>query len=283
MQTRTAASDVVAHLRGRILSGALRPGTPLPPERALAHELAVSRSTLREGLSILSHMGLIAIQRGRAGGAVVTRPPATTVSASIALLWQTRGITAGQLCEFRRALEVEAAQLAAGRAGAADRAAIAAALQAYAAPGIGPAQQNVQGRAFHQAVARASGNPLLAETMDSLNDAFAVSFALAHAEPDSVDLILDLHQPILDAITIGNSAAARAAMIAHFDQLTSVLRELGLSACPLVASEGMESPSPAGLETEKRRSLAPTPWRSPRPPHPVASGIGKEVPTTPYS
>ena len=87
----------------------------MPPERELAGQLAVSRATLREGLSILSQMGLLSIHRGRGGGAVVTAPPATTVSASIALLFQTRVVTAGQLCEFRRAFEVEAAQLAAER------------------------------------------------------------------------------------------------------------------------------------------------------------------------
>ena len=115
MHATTATASVVEQIRRRILSGSLRPGTSLPPERELAVQLDVSRATLRQGLSILSQMGLLTIHRGRSGGAVVTTPPATTVSTSIALLFQTRVITAGQLCEFRRALEVEAAQLAAAR------------------------------------------------------------------------------------------------------------------------------------------------------------------------
>lgn len=263
VHTRTAASDVVASLRGRILSGALQPGMTLPPERTLASELAVSRSTLREGLSILAHMGLITIQPGRSGGAVVTRPPAATVSASIALLWQTRAITAGQLCEFRRALEVEAAQLAAGRASADDLHEITSALRAYAAPGLSSAQQNVHGRAFHQAVARASGNPLLAATMGSLNDAFAACFALLHDQPDPVELIIHLHQPIHDAIAAGNQLAAREAMLAHFDQLAAVLRELGLNDRPLAASEGDPPSLPHDRAADPTRNspsvvLAPT-------------------------
>jgi DNA-binding FadR family transcriptional regulator len=256
----------------------------LPPERVLANELAVSRPTLREGLSILSQMGLVDIQPGRGGGTIVTQPPATTVSASIALLWQTRGITAGQLCEFRRALEVEAAQLAADRATPADQVAINVALRAYAAPGMSPTQQNVHGRAFHQAVARASGNPLLAETMTSLNEAFAVSFALVHAEPDSVDLILNLHQPILEAISAGDSAAARTAMIIHFDQLTDVLNELGLSPCPLAAPDAPENTSPGLPSLAARTMTIPhSTRRSPRPPRSIALGNGKGVLTTPHS
>ena len=224
----TAVDAVVQGLRGRILSGNLQPGMALPPERELAGQLDVSRATLRAGLSILSQMGLLSIQRGRGGGAVVTAPPATTVSASIALLFQTRAVTAGQLSEFRRALEVEAAQLAATRRSAAELAEIAATLEAYVESGDDPALQNIRGRAFHYAVARASGNPLLAETMISLNEAFAECFDLLHAAADSSRLIHDLHWPIFDAIRRSHAPDARTAMVAHFDQLEQVLRDLGL-------------------------------------------------------
>jgi DNA-binding FadR family transcriptional regulator len=227
----TAVDAVVEGLRGRILSGSLQPGTSLPPERELAGQLAVSRATLREGLSILSQMGLLAIHRGRAGGAVVTAPPATTVSASIALLFQTRAVTAGQLCEFRRALEVEAAQLAAVRRSRHELEEIAIALDAYVASSQDTAAQNLHGRAFHHAVARASGNPLLTETMTSLNDAFAACFHLQHTAraPDPAHLIHDLHWPILDAIRRRDESGARRAMLAHFDQLQNALSDLGIS------------------------------------------------------
>jgi DNA-binding FadR family transcriptional regulator len=219
----------VQRLRGRIVSGALQPGTALPSERELAEQLDVSRATLREGLSILAHMGLVTIQRGRCGGAVVTVPPPTTVSSSIALLFQTRVVTAGQLCEFRRALEVEAAQLAAARRSEADLTTIAAALQSYVASGDDPARQNSRGRAFHYAVARTSGNPLLTETLLSLDEAFAECFDLQHAAPDPAWLIHDIHAPICDAIRQRDVSVARQAMQAHFDQLAQALGELGLS------------------------------------------------------
>lgn len=254
MQPRSAAAGVVELLRERILSGSLRPGMALPPERELASELCVSRPTLREAFSMLSQMGLLAIQPGRSGGAVVTAPPATTVSASIALLFQTRVVTAGQFAEFRRALEVEAAQLAAERRTSGDLEQIAAALSAYATPGITAGEQNVHGRAFHQAVARASGNPLLAETMASLNEAFAECFAMLHESPDPLLLIHELHAPILDAIARQDASAARTAMAAHFDQLAAALRELSLSDYPIGA--GAVS-APALEAMEQRTPMAP--------------------------
>ena len=236
MQAPTAAAGVVEQLRERILSGALRPGSALPPERSLANELAVSRATLREGLSTLSQMGLITVQRGRGGGAVVTAPAVSTVSSSIALLFQTRSVTAGQLAEFRRALEVEAAQLAAVRRTDADLDAMTAALAAYAGTVDIPTQSK-QGRAFHHAIARASGNPLLAETMASLNAAFAESFEMIlHVAKDDYDVVLALQQPIRDAIRDQDVAGARQHMHTHFDYLFAVFAAQGFSDHHLVAS-----------------------------------------------
>lgn len=248
MQPQTAAAGIVEQLRDRILSGSLRPGMSLPPERELASQLDVSRATLREGLSILSQMGLLTIHRGRGGGAVVTAPPATTVSSSIALLFQTRVITSGQLAEFRRALEVEAAQLACTRRTDRDLAQIAAALDAYMSCGSDARAQNFHGWAFHHAVARASGNPLLAETMASLNGAYTECFEVRRDTPDQPQLIHDTHWPILDAIRRQDAPAAREAMLVHFDQLMEALSSLGLSERPIGAHATHASASAEAAE-----------------------------------
>ena len=188
------------------------------------------------------------------GGAVTTAPPPTTVSSGIALLYQTRSITAGQLCEFRRALEVEAAQLAAERRSAGDVAAIAAALDTYLTCDDDAAAQNVHGRAFHHAVARASGNPLLTETMISINEAFAECFALLHTTPDPVPLIHALHWPLLDAIRRGDPTAARTAMLAHFEQLEQVLHERGVNDEPLgVRAASTPKPAPDASDASRQR------------------------------
>jgi DNA-binding FadR family transcriptional regulator len=108
---------------------------------------------------------------------------------------------------------------------------IATALDAYVVSQQDTAAQNLHGRAFHHAVARASGNPLLTETMTSLNDAFAACFHLQHTAraPDPAQLIHDLHWPILDAIRRRDEPGARRAMLAHFDQLQNALSDLGIS------------------------------------------------------
>ena len=75
--------------------------------------------------------------------------------------------------------------------------------------------------------------------MASLNDAFAESFEMMlHVSPDAADVILGLHQPILDAIRARDADAARQHMHLHFDHLFAVFAAQGLSDHQLVASAG---------------------------------------------
>lgn len=60
-------------LADRITSGAIPPGTRLPPEPRLAQELEVSRATLREALRSLEEDGYVTRRRG-IGTYVVDRP-----------------------------------------------------------------------------------------------------------------------------------------------------------------------------------------------------------------
>jgi len=58
------ADQITAELREAILSGAYPPGTRLPPERELAEQLRVGRSTIREALQRLEHLDLLRIRHG---------------------------------------------------------------------------------------------------------------------------------------------------------------------------------------------------------------------------
>lgn len=62
---RKMVSDEVAdRLQERILDGTFRPGDRLPPERDLADQLGVNRSSVREALKKLEQLRLVEIQQG---------------------------------------------------------------------------------------------------------------------------------------------------------------------------------------------------------------------------
>lgn len=69
-----SASEIADSLRGLVERGALRPGDPLPPVRALAESLGVNRNTAVAAYRQLTQAGVV-VTRGRGGTHVAARSP----------------------------------------------------------------------------------------------------------------------------------------------------------------------------------------------------------------
>jgi GntR family transcriptional repressor for pyruvate dehydrogenase complex len=74
VQPPTAFEQTVERLATAIKLGFLPPGGQLPPERELAKQLEISRTTLRQALTALTQSGLVTTSRGRRGGTFVADP-----------------------------------------------------------------------------------------------------------------------------------------------------------------------------------------------------------------
>ena len=59
-----AYARVIEKVKKMILSGELKPGEKLPPEREFAEELEVSRNSVREAIRIMDMMGIVSSQQG---------------------------------------------------------------------------------------------------------------------------------------------------------------------------------------------------------------------------
>ena len=66
---RRIHEDVAAQLRDAILDGRFQSGQRLPPERELAEEFEVNRTSVREAIKVLEGLGLITVRQG--DGAIV--------------------------------------------------------------------------------------------------------------------------------------------------------------------------------------------------------------------
>src|ERR671919_1802140 len=71
----TTFEETVERLGTAIRLGLLPAGSRLPPERELAGELRIARSTLREALTTLTQSGHLVAHRGRGGGTFVAEAP----------------------------------------------------------------------------------------------------------------------------------------------------------------------------------------------------------------
>src|SRR5215210_5311212 len=107
----TTFEETVERLGTAIRLGLLAPGARLPPERDLADQLGISRSTLRQALTTLVQSGHLVSSRGRSGGTFVAERPPLAEREDGPL-----GEDAWAVLDYRVALETGATILAAERA-----------------------------------------------------------------------------------------------------------------------------------------------------------------------
>ena len=100
--------------REGILSGRLRPGDRLAPERELASRLGISRNSVREGLRALELIGLVSSRQG--SGNFVSVNFDSTMTEMLTAMYYLKGLNEEQVTEFRFCLEWEAMHLAVERA-----------------------------------------------------------------------------------------------------------------------------------------------------------------------
>src|SRR5262249_42925708 len=107
---RTSLVDeVITAMRAMLREEAWSPGSKLPSELQLGRELGVGRSTVREALRVLEHLGLVESRSGL--GTYVTERGLPKGE----LHYPQTPAALQELYEFRRAIEVPAARLAAER------------------------------------------------------------------------------------------------------------------------------------------------------------------------
>lgn len=204
-------------LRDDILSGAIAPGTSLPPERALVEQTGLSRATVREALRILETEGLVVSRPGRNGGARVQSVNDDGVAKAVHFLVRVRRLDGATLRETREILEGATARLAAERRSAADLreiAAISARLEAAIDDLPLLAAENAR---WHVAVAEAGHNPLLTAFMKSIASAISRPNGdrVAALPREGRVALIKAHRRVIEAILARDGDAAERRMLRH--------------------------------------------------------------------
>ncbi|MEV7649626.1 FCD domain-containing protein [Arthrobacter sp. NPDC089319] len=211
------AEEVTARLRESVVSGRWPLGGRIPPEPELVASLGVSRGTLREAVKALAHAGMLEVRRGDG-----TYVRATSEISGTARRFY-RDYADEDVLQVRFALDTQAARLAAQamqEAPAAGDGAVSALREMLARRRQAWAEQDLEGWIaadwdFHQAVAAASGNPLLHELYSSFGDVFHGA-KMAQRLRDGFDGCLRAgHEDLADAIAAGDADAAAQTVIAN--------------------------------------------------------------------
>ncbi len=204
---------VADHIRELLRSGELVRGQQLPPERDLARQLGVSRTSVRAGLQALAHQGILVIRRG--AGTFVSDGPLVLDSEQFHFRSSLHGFSGREMFEARRVLESWVAGIAAERATPDDLIELWTAINGMVASTDNPERFLDYDLLFHRAVAEASGNPILASIVEMVSGRFFdVRRGTLSVQTDLAGLA-EQHRRIYTAIRDRNSAMASQAMLDH--------------------------------------------------------------------
>ncbi|MEM7565987.1 MAG: FCD domain-containing protein [Pseudomonadota bacterium] len=212
-------------LAARIEAGDFAPGDRLPPERELAAQLEVSRTTVREALLALELMRYVDIRVG--SGVFVLSPPAA-IEASV----EPDEVGPFETVEMRRVVEGAAARWAAARM---DEAQIAGLWRVHRrmerAVDDVPAYDRAD-REFHALIAEGAGNALMERTIRELWDMrggpmWRRWYDQTRSRENRLRTILE-HERIARSIERGLPEAAQTAMHGHIDVLAERFFQLDI-------------------------------------------------------
>jgi DNA-binding FadR family transcriptional regulator len=209
-----AAYEVVTErIRRAIHIGSYLPGDKLPPERTLAQQLGVSRTTVREAIRVLEGEGYVVSRRGASGGIIVLDQAENEERIRPLLAEKLPEIEEG--FDYRIAVEGAAARLAADRRTDED---LAILQQAYDVMHADRETQRFRAgdNAFHLAIADAARNRFMRQAIENvramtwvpLDRVISQVFTSAHEH----------HAQILQAIEDGDPDAAERAAVAHIQR-----------------------------------------------------------------
>lgn len=218
-----------------VMTGALKPGDPLPPETDLAQQWGMSRLSVREALQELARSGVVTVRHGKRG----LLNDVDRWSPLDPRVLQTRGRMSGdplevprQMIEARRAIEVETTRLAAER-GASEHVAEVGRQLEIMRESIDDdytrfSQADLE---FHAALVQAAGNVYLASAYAPLEEVLHAVRLKTSAQAEIRRRALDHHARIYTAVRQGEVTAAGQAMLSHMDQtLDDVINSLGAEA-----------------------------------------------------
>lgn len=210
--------QAIRRVRDHIHAQGLKVGDSLPGEGTFAERFGVSRAVMREAFGAMAALRLLDIGNGRKPrvGAIDGSVMAASINHAVA----TDQVSTADVWDVRRTLELRTAELAAQARSDADAAEIIGAAEAMRRAGDDLPAMTQHDIAFHQGIARASGNALFLQIVRSFEALMRVAVPSAwhtRETPAQREEMLVLHRDLAQSIADRDPAAARQLMTQHFD------------------------------------------------------------------
>ena len=219
-KTQRASEAIYNQIYPMIVSGELKPGDRLPPERELAEMFQRSRPVVREALRMLQQDGLLVTSVGSTGGAVIRGISLKSVEDPLKNLVAMGAINLEELLEYRHINDRGCARLAAIHHTEEDAEALRETLEGALANVDSLFSFQEYDVAFHSALAKASHNTLASMINDVIvrlnTDAFVETVrAYTPARLREINMrIYQTHYAIMEAVLAHDPEGADHAVTA---------------------------------------------------------------------
>jgi len=224
---------VLERIEGDLRDGRLSPGDRLTPERELAVQLGVGRSSVREAIRVLEVLGVVrtATGSGPSAGAMIVTTPRGGLAAFLRLQVAASAFPIADVVRTRIVLECDVAERLAAESP--DLHEVREVLDAMEDASLDAGEFLALDARFHLALAEASGNAVVSAMMAGLRSSIE-SYTRTGAAllPDwdaTASRLRQEHRRIVQAVTAGDAATARSAVAAHITdysrEVATALRE----------------------------------------------------------
>ena len=215
--------DAISTIKAMIVSGELKPGQRLPPEKELSETLGLSRNSLREAVKSLEIIRVLDVRRGD-GTYVTSLEPRLLLEAMafVVDLHQDQSIV--EIFDVRRVLEPHAAALAATRITDEELERLRVSLDAVSLT-TSVEDLVTHDLEFHRLISEAGGNGYLASLLDSMSgETIRARIWRGITQEGSSARTLAEHAAILQALQNHDPEMARAALTLHIGGVESWIR-----------------------------------------------------------
>lgn len=212
---------VVNYIKEEIYCDRLRIGNKLPTERELSAKLELSRNSIREALRTLSSLGIIESRQG--SGNYLAGDINKFFSESFSMITLMNKTTPQEICQMRRALEIQAFTIMSGRLTQEQITELEQMTQEMETVDV--EQRPAIDLKFHQRIIELCGNSIMAATCVALSSIFLanVDSNLKILSKENLKTTQQCHRDIVEAYRNKDLNAGLTAIARHYDLVDEAL------------------------------------------------------------
>lgn len=217
--------SIIDSIKSDIISGKLSSGEKLPPERDLAKQFGVSRTSIREALRTLEILGVIESIQG--SGNFIAGNYTKSLTESMSMMFLLQQFDSLQVSQLREALETKAALLAVDNINVSQMKRLEEIVQEMAIT-IDENKNVALDKELHYTIAAASQNNIIIQILNILEELIGIYIKDRRMEilsdERNVSRLQKIHEEIIYSIKNKDPQATYRAIMQHFNIIAEYIK-----------------------------------------------------------